>query len=336
MTAAVATLITGLQGNGKTLWVVSELAKLASKLSGDDPPIYVHGIKELTINRTASLLDPHRWHEVENGALVVIDEAQKIFPTRPNGSARPPKVAAFEDMRHRGLRAMLITQHPGLIDSDVRKLINRHVHVERLFGRQVAQVLEWPRCATPETKKDRNSAAKSMWSYPTKVYSLYKSSEVHNLKPAMPKAIKYAINVVIAAIALGAFAGYRAYTEATNPAIAQSSAEASATASAVTPAPSSPISTQREELDYFEARIPRLPGLPHTAAVYDGINSPKMAPKPVACAVMGNVCKCYTQQATLIPSMDQATCKTIVAEGWFDESADQEAAARPVRERLPS
>ncbi|WP_187359969.1 zonular occludens toxin domain-containing protein [Chitinolyticbacter meiyuanensis] len=337
MSNAVATLFTGLQGNGKTLAVVTHIAELAAKLTADDPPIYTHGIKALSINRCASLLDPNKWYELEVGVTVVIDEAQKVFPTRPNGSARPAKVAAFEDMRHSGKQAILITQHPGLIDSDLRKLINRHVHLERIMGRQMSQWLEWPKVHTPENKADRKKAASHFWAFPTKNYALYKSAEVHNLKPAMPKALKYTIGIMLAGVLLAIAAGVFIMMQAKNPGIAsaEASSPASAPAGQAAPQPAGQF-TREEKLDYFAARVPRLAGLPHTAPAYDDITAPRIAPKPVACAVMGDTCKCFTQQATLIPQMDQATCKRIVAEGWFDESADQVAESPARIPKLPS
>ncbi|WVA28241.1 hypothetical protein PCP40_33405 (plasmid) [Pseudomonas aeruginosa] len=55
----------------------------------------------------------------------MIDEAQRVFGN--DGSrARPEKVTRFETHRHQGLDIHLITQHPSLLCTPVRKLVGKH------------------------------------------------------------------------------------------------------------------------------------------------------------------------------------------------------------------
>ncbi|WP_240314868.1 zonular occludens toxin domain-containing protein [Neisseria meningitidis] len=80
------TLITGVPGSGKTLSVVSDLAK---KINNEwkDRKIFIEGIPELTIETTPipeghSINDMHVWlqYPENNGSVVIIDEAQNVFP----------------------------------------------------------------------------------------------------------------------------------------------------------------------------------------------------------------------------------------------------------------
>lgn len=85
--------------------------------------------------------------------------------------------------------------------------------------------------------------------------------------------------------------------------------------------------------EYLEARTPRLPSFPHTSPAYDQVTQPTEAPYPAACVRMGDKCKCYTQQATLLQT-PVAVCDQIVKEGYFvdwrqREASDSQRTARP-------
>lgn len=335
---AVSTLVTGLPGNGKTLFVVSEIQKLAKVMAernaanpatyggpmrmSSDHVIYTHGIKELAIEGCASLLNPREWHLLPTGSVVVLDEAQKTFVKRANGAAVPPYVSAFETLRHDGKRALLITQHPNLIDAHVRHLVGQHLHAERLFGMQVAAIFEWPKVYDPDNRTHRKAAQVTHWQFPTSVYKLYKSAEVHTVKRQTPKVVKiFGVAIIVLCVGLGL--GYRYITTHTNPLGSLAAAPAStdtAAKPAATSGPTGDFTAGEPQLSYLDARVPRLPGLPHTAPLYDSVSTPTVAPKPAACAAMGAKCLCYTQQGTRIAGMDQEMCMRIVEEGWFDDS----------------
>ena len=69
---------------------------------------------------------------------------------------------------------------------------------------------------------------------------------------------------------------------------------------------------------YVATYVPRIDGLPHTAPRYDEVTKPTIAPYPAACISMGDKCKCYTQQGTLLPP-DKNLCTQIVANGFFQD-----------------
>src|SRR4030067_873930 len=65
-------------------------------------------------------------------------------------------VAALETHRHGGFDIWLISQHAGLIDANVRKLIGRHIHLrEGLLGRYL---YEWAELGAPENRASRELA----------------------------------------------------------------------------------------------------------------------------------------------------------------------------------
>ncbi len=81
--------------------------------------------------------------ELPAGSIVLIDEVQRLMRPRIHGSKVPAFIAELETHRHRGIDLVLITQHPMLLDSNVRRLTGQHFHVIRKFGTQMANVYEW-------------------------------------------------------------------------------------------------------------------------------------------------------------------------------------------------
>lgn len=71
-----------------------------------------------------------KWPE-NNGSIVVIDEAQNIFPPRSAGSKTPEIVEWLHVHRHSGVDIILITQMPGRIDKQVRDLVGAHYHIHK-------------------------------------------------------------------------------------------------------------------------------------------------------------------------------------------------------------
>ena len=64
--------------------------------------------------------------------------------TRSAASKVPPFIEALALHRHHGLDIVLITQHPSFLDSFVRKLVQRHMHVSiKPVGRKL---YEWNEC----------------------------------------------------------------------------------------------------------------------------------------------------------------------------------------------
>lgn len=146
-------------------------------------------------------------YESHKGALLVIDEAQRHFRPRPAGSAVPDHVAALEVHRHQGLDIWLVTQRPGLLDSNVRALCGKHIALRSTpFGRYK---YEWPEVGDIESKTSRDTAAKSRYKLPKHVFKLYKSAEAHTEhKHTLPMVAK-ALFVIVPLCAFLLFSSYK-------------------------------------------------------------------------------------------------------------------------------
>lgn len=321
------TLVTGVPGSGKTAWVVDHIIGYEGKR-----PIIVDGIPELQLD--ADPAPPVReWTEkvpdessqtgeklqfsFQTGSLVVIDECQRVFPRRAVGKAVPDYVAAFETHRHRGLDFILITQHPRLLDSHVRSLVAKHIHIRVTW--QGRHKYEWSEVGDPESKSSRDLAARDRYKLPKRVFARYKSAEAHTkLKQKVPM---YAY--VLGAALLGfVYMGSQVYTvfkskfAPENPQVVLGQPESVKV--------SSPGGTMANGLpkvsaaEYHEQFVPRVPGLHHTAPAYDQITQAVDAPIPVACIQnhAKNSCRCMDQQGNNYAT-SPVVCQSFVKNGMF-------------------
>jgi hypothetical protein len=183
----VIELITGLPGGGKTLLLVADLKKNAE--SSTPRPTFVNGVPGLSQALLwTPLTDPTNWqNDMPEGAIVVIDECQHYFPPRPSGSRVPDFISSFETHRHRGLDLVLITQHPKLLDQNLRRLIERHRHVTRVFGSSFQNVYEWNTCnESPEPPQSLKNANCKKQRFDKSLFSLYKSATQHTHRARLP------------------------------------------------------------------------------------------------------------------------------------------------------
>jgi zona occludens toxin len=197
------TLITGTPGSGKTLytvWYIDKQQKAGRRL-------LVDGIKDLAVDHL-DVDEPwlRKWFDHrEQNDLIVIDEAQRIWPPTSVSVKVGEDIEKLHIHRHLGVDFILITQHPQRINKAVRDLVGRHVHVRKLFGLNRAMLYEWDHCHNVGSLKD---SVKTMWAYPRNVFRLYTSAEIHTKQKAV---IPKALFILPIALIVGAVWGYRAF-----------------------------------------------------------------------------------------------------------------------------
>lgn len=312
-------LITGLPGNGKTLFTISYVKQLAEK---DNRPVFYSGIKDLNIPSWQEI-DAEKWFDAPPRAIVVIDECQRVFRPRTISKDTPPYVSELETHRHGGIDLFLITQHPMLADSAIRRLTNNHRHVIRTFGTERATIHEWgsvkDNCDKSSARKD---SIKHMWKFDKSAYSLYKSAEVHTVKRSIPTRI-YFLLLAPLLIAAAVFYMYRFVKSKSEP-VVEPVAVVSANGSNPVSSGSGAIAkvsyknAVEDAKEYVYLNQPRVEGMPSSAPKYDQITAPTVAPVPSGCVATKTKCSCYTQQATPI-KMDQEMCIDIVKNGYFQD-----------------
>ena len=319
------TLITGAPGSGKTALAVEYL------MGVKDRPIFTMGIVDLKVPHEA-VPPVVEWTEMRASpedpnlkkacftfpprSLVVIDEAQTVFRPRAMGSKVPPEVAAFETHRHEGIDFILLTQQPGLVDANIRKLVSKHQHVHSTFlGRTL---YEWVGLGDPESPASRQIAAKSSYKPAKKTFTMYRSAEVHTkLKRKVPFFAWGAV-VLVVGIIWGGWYAYGRIQSRLHPDPDSVGSGSSAAGGGSLP---SKVKTKGE---YFAERVPRVVGLYHTAPVYDSLTQPTDAPFPSVCMSVGEWrgragrCRCLDQQGNDY-ALPVQMCEHIVAHGIFKD-----------------
>jgi zona occludens toxin len=326
-------LLTGLPGNAKTL---HGLELWIDRAAAENRTVYYSGLKDFKVDDPRLKgtqwveFDPLKWHtDVPSGALVFIDEGQKIFRNRSLGSIPPLHVTELEEHRHKGLDFLIITQHPSLIDPAIRRLTQTHRHMVRIFGLEASTVHKWNGCKD-NCDKARADSEKTKWAFSKSLYGLYKSADAHTMKRSIPFRAKLLL-VLPFVFALCAWYVYSVVTKkqavSSAPVVSQAQLAPGVVAGVKV---FDPIADARS---YVYQSTPRLVGLPQTAPKYDELTKPVRVPVPAACIQRGDIqrgeatCKCLTQQGT---PMDVAfnMCIEFARNGWFQEfDADKDRAA---------
>lgn len=310
-------LTTGANGAGKTLNTLKWVYERAIK---ENRPVAHNGRFEPVEGGVLSgwkKIDMKDWQSEPDGTIFLVDECHNDFPLRAPSSAPPEHVKMLAEHRRRGFDFYMVTQHPQNIDSFVRRLIGSpgwHRHLKRTFGADLVSVLEW-NAVNPNCEKDGSgkTGTVTMQAFPKEVYGWYRSASLHTGKKRIPKQV-WLLGAVVVLVPVLGYLGFKSvYGNATKHATQADAAQAQTGAAAPGSVSGPRVLTTA---DYVATRTARLPDFPHTAPAYDKVTEPSIAPYPAACVHMGKVCKCYTQQGTLL-QVSGPTCLQIVAQGFF-------------------
>ena len=297
------TLVTGLPGHGKTLWTLARLKPLAES---ENRPVFHNDVPGLAIDGW-QVHQADQWFDLEANSYMLIDECQRVFPIRARSSAVPRHVQELETHRHKGLDLYLVTQHPMLIDTNVRKLVDRHFHVVRKFGTPFATVYEFPTGVqdSPEKNRHKSGVVRHEWRYPKAVYSWYKSAEVHTVKNRIPLRVWLFIGLLVLLPVLLFFAYKRVFghVQGGGATAAESAASAPSSPGRAVPGQVTPGQFNTRQVDvmtegeYLARFRPRIRGLAFSAPVYDELTKPVEAPYPSVCAYSPAFpCRCWSQR----------------------------------------
>lgn len=305
-------LITGLPGEGKTLYAVSNYLKGKANA-------YAGGLK----GSVFPSVDPSKWFETPEGSLVVVDEAWKWFAPVSPTKEPPDHYAKVPEIRHSGHVLVLVTQHPNDLDARIRRRVGKHYHVVRIFGSERANIHEWNHChADVESRVDTESF---VWEYDKTSYPLYKSATDHKIKIEIPRRLKRVplyLGGAVLMVAGGLWWAYDSISGAGGKTDSSSSGSGPIDAMKAFAKPAQKQAAKEEKrpmsaVEYVLHQTPRIQTLEYTAPVYDELTKPVRVPVPVACVQSKSQgCKCWSQQATPM-QVDASFCQQVVKGGMF-------------------
>ncbi|MDO9104756.1 MAG: zonular occludens toxin domain-containing protein [Methylovulum sp.] len=288
------TLITGVPGSGKTAYALNAMLQHAQE---NNRPIFVHGIPGLKIAHepvkcssqhcdachtlSDELLKADDWHTwAPDGAILFYDETQNVFRPRSSSSKVPDYVAALEVHRHRGLDFYLITQHPNLIDANVRRLVSKHIHLAGTWLRRISY--EWGETAS--NVQSTTTAVKTTYKIPKKVFPLYQSASLHTKLNRKIPPLLYIMAALLVIFSLGAYRLYHSRIAKPEP-----------TATTLDNGPAN-LEDPAQKFDF----VPTVFNRPESAPAYRQIVKVTDFPKLAGCLYSASrkKCTCYTQQAT--------------------------------------
>ncbi|GJL80358.1 MAG: hypothetical protein NPINA01_33470 [Nitrospinaceae bacterium] len=320
---------TGTPGAGKSQFMID---KVVNDEFFKNRPVYYWGIPELsdslgwhrigddTFDKEAA----KKWHEiVEDGAVLIVDEAHQVWPLLKPGSPEPEWYSPLGTIRHRGITVLAATQYPTHVATSYRGRVERHYHLERKLGLERTHVLEWERYAYPSDKAERElTLSKFYYKFKPEIWKLYKSATVHTVqKRKLPKKV-FIIPIALIIMIAAPIAVWRNLASFNDRAEVDTERRI-AEATGHEPGQTNFISNTKEMTltEYTHTRLPRIDNQPWTAPVYDEIRKPVSYPRP-QCVEGKNkqgelVCICYSQQASRM-QIDDELCKGIVRLGYFD------------------
>lgn len=336
-------LLTGVPGSGKTLRTL----QIAERAVKENRPVFNCGINGMSLPGVQEWSDPHAWRDLPPRAVLLVDEAQDHFRTRP-GTVRPPEsITDMERIRHSGVCLVLTTQQPSYLDKHLRGLVGRHEHLVEVVAGKISNVYSWRSCREDITPSALGDSGYEAWAHPKHLHKFYKSAEVHTKKARLPLRLKVLLGFVVL------FAGYLVYTygikdDAPAPVETASGAPAprqSPDAGAPAPGQSKP----KTPLEFAQWLTPRFPSMPQTAPAYD--DRPVVAEPRVFCMASspgldGNgewsdaSVTCLTEQGTVY-DLDTVTARHVARYGpaydpYRKPEGQREAAPMPGTAPVPA
>lgn len=309
-------LRTGLPGAGKSLGLVEHLLQL--RLTESHRPVRALGVTGLREDLADDLTAEQfvRWHELPAGTIVVVDEAQKYLPARRTGE--PPEwIRKLSEHRHLGLDFVFVTQHPALLDTYVRRLVDRHIHTVRKYGTSIIERFSWPEVQMEPTSKSAVKAAerKSRHTFSKQAMQCYTSAELHTVKRRIPPFLIFGMCLLVV-VPLLAFAGYQIMHHASDPARFGGTPAVSGKAA---PAQASSVARPMTAAQWIERQTPRVKGVPWSAPVFDG--QQVVTVPDLRCVIIDDEdarrCHCYSEQDTPV-EVATAECFRAATDGVYN------------------
>lgn len=157
----------------------------------------------------------NEWEQVPEGAAIFIDEVQEFtrdISTTAKTEDLPSWFTKLEKHRHMGYDFYITTQHPMFIHPHIRRLLEKHTHMQRSGGMPFSNKRQWHQvCNEPENLDNasiKKGCTTTIYRPNKKVFDYYESTvnDTHKFK-IDKKFFTYGIPI----LALIGFAFYMGY-----------------------------------------------------------------------------------------------------------------------------
>lgn len=356
---AEVVLITGTPGSGKTLKLVSMMAKdpmFQPDENGISRKVFtnIKGLKlphipvssklkeqSVSTDEKLSFHDVYDWIEKpeNHGSILIIDEAQDVWPARSPGAKVPPNVEWLNTHRHLGVDIFVLTQNPKYLDLNLRGLVKKHWHIAaNKLGMRT--LLEWKYCANNPITQAKDAFA-SIYKLDDSVYDLYDSAEVHTENKTKRSKWVYVLPLALVLAPIFLFVSYKMLKQNYSADREVPGLEQAASDPAANGVPDTAGSYANGGNLTPEMFVPTLSEKPESKPIYNGVRQVKAFERVAACIDGGKSgCACYTDQATKIREIPETLCREYAHEGLpFDpyreqrQTADSRPTEAPPEER---
>jgi hypothetical protein len=189
-------LTTGKPGSFKTASTIEH----AQKILKEGRLVYFCNFRGLKAQENGFNILDHfdQWESMPDGSVLFVDEVQEFtrdVKTAAKTEELPQWFTKLEKHRHRGIDIYLNTQHPMFIHTHIRRLVEKHTHLQRTQGLPFAIKRQWGQVVDqPEDIKNASikmGCTTEMYKPSKSVFKLYESTVLDTHKFQFPtKLIK--------------------------------------------------------------------------------------------------------------------------------------------------
>lgn len=205
-------LTTGKPGSFKTASTIEK----ALKIINDGRVVYFCNFRGLKAQEYGLNEIEHfdQWEKIPDGAVLFVDEVQEFtrdVKTNAKTEELPEWMTKLEKHRHRGIDIYINTQHPMFIHTHIRRLLEKHWHLQRVQGLPFANLRMWQQvCNDPEDIRNatiKMGCTTQIYRPKKDVFKYYESTVLDTHKFQIPKKlITYSV-LILAGLSLSIYLG---------------------------------------------------------------------------------------------------------------------------------